>query len=183
MSQTAALHRPAKSAGRVLHVGAGNATLIKWFENYEEVKLDICVEYKPDIVADMTAMGEIGQYEAISCSHSLEHLHPEAVDQALHEFIRVLRPGGVAIIYVPDLEDIKPNDEVLYQSAAGPITGHDMYFGYSPYVADNPRMAHQSGFTKQRLTAIMERAGFAKVIVQKAFYLQLLAVGVKSLEA
>jgi len=170
------------SAGRVLHVGAGNGELIDFFDNYEEVRLDICKEYKPHIVADMTAMGEIGEYEAISCSHSLEHLHPEAVDKALREFVRVLTPGGIAIIYVPDLEDVKPTDDVVYLSAAGPITGHDMYYGYAPYVADNPRMAHQSGFTCERLQKVMERAGFAKAIVHKAWYLQLLAVGIKELE-
>ncbi len=83
------------------------------------------------------------------------------------------------MIYVPDLEDIKPTDDVIYESAAGPITGHDMYFGFAPYVADNPHMAHQSGFTEKRLTKVMEKSGFSKVIVKRAWYLQLLAVGVK----
>jgi len=168
---------------RLLHVGSGNGKLspsiVGLLPGYKEVRLDICKEYNPDIVANMTNMGDIGEYDALVSCHSLEHLHPEDVDKALKEFLRVLTPGGVALIYVPDLEDVKPDDEVVYISEAGPITGHDMYFGYAPYVADNPYMAHHSGFTEDRLMKVMSKIGFSKVVVQRAWYLQLLAVGVK----
>ena len=185
MQSAAARLAPVQPACRVLYVGSGNSRLtdsrelMELFGDYDEVRLDICKEYKPDIVADMTDMGDIGQYDAVVSRHSLEHLHQENVVRALGEFLRVLVPGGLAVIYVPDLEGITPTDDVVYESAAGPITGHDMFYGYAPYVADNPYMAHHSGFTEKRLTTIMENAGFAQVIVKRAWYLQLLAVGVK----
>ena len=168
---------------KLLHVGSGNGVLspsiLAFFRDYEEVRLDICKEYKPHIVANMIDMGDIGEYEALVSCHSLEHLHPENVDKALKEFLRVLSPNGIAMIYVPDLEDVKPNDEVVYESEAGPVTGHDMYYGYGPYVSDNPYMAHQSGFTEERLMKVMKKAGFRNVIVKRAWDFQLLAVGVK----
>ena len=166
-------------AGRVLHVGCGNSKLDSWFDNYEEVRLDISDDHDPDIVASMVDMGDIGTYDAISCNHSLEHLHPSDVDRALREFVRVLKPGGIAFVYVPDLEGVLPNDDIMYMSAAGPITGHDMYYGYAPYVSTNEHMAHKSGFTKERLLKVMEKVGFRKVITDRIFYMQIVGVGVK----
>jgi SAM-dependent methyltransferase len=116
--------------GRVLHVGCGGVILPHWFEGMQEVRLDIDPDMKPDIVASMTDMGEIGEYEALFCSHALEHLYPHEVQKALAEFKRVLKPEAHAIIFVPDLEDVRPTEEILLVSPAGPITGLDMIFGH-----------------------------------------------------
>jgi SAM-dependent methyltransferase len=83
----------------------------------------------PDIVASMDDMGDIGLYDAIYCSHALEHLFPWQTPLALSEFLRVLKPGGIAMIFVPDLEDVKPTNDILYESAGGPIAGLDMIYG------------------------------------------------------
>ncbi|HWD64310.1 MAG TPA: methyltransferase domain-containing protein [Solirubrobacteraceae bacterium] len=43
-------------------------------------------------------------FEAVYCSHLLEHLHPDVAEQCLREILRVLVPGGVLRIAVPDLD-------------------------------------------------------------------------------
>ncbi len=71
MQSAAAVLAPVQAARRVLYVGSGNAkladdtALFALFKDYDEVRLDICKEYKPDIVADMTNMGNIGAYDAV----------------------------------------------------------------------------------------------------------------------
>jgi SAM-dependent methyltransferase len=43
-------------------------------------------------------------FEAVYCSHMLEHLHPDVAEHCLTEIHRVLVPGGVLRIAVPDLD-------------------------------------------------------------------------------
>jgi predicted SAM-dependent methyltransferase len=56
-----------------------------------------------DIKADMgnLPMIESGSVEEIWASHCLEHILPEKVQPTLKEWIRILRPGGIATIIVP----------------------------------------------------------------------------------
>jgi ubiquinone/menaquinone biosynthesis C-methylase UbiE len=126
----------------------------------EETRLDIDPGVFPDIVAPLNDLGDIGQFDAVYCCHALEHLYQHDVAKALTEFHRVLRPGGACIIIVPNLEGITPDDTVVYESPAGPITGRDMYYGKVDMVADNPWMSHKTGFTPDTLAAQMRQAGF-----------------------
>ncbi len=151
-----------------------------WLDGAEEVRLDIDPDCTPHIVASMTQMGEIGPYDAIYCSHALEHLYPHQVDQALGEFRRVLKPGGSAMIFVPDLEDVRPTEEVLYDSPSGPICGRDMYYGLARYVEASPHMAHHSGFVRETLKKTLRGAGFEVAEVRRLSGYNLFALAVKS---
>lgn len=146
---------------RILHVGCGGAPLPEWMEGIE-TRFDIDVNMKPDIVGSMTEMGDIGPFEIVYCCHTVEHLTPRDVHKALQEFLRVLVPGGCAIVLVPDLEDIRPTHDMVYMSPSGPVSGHDMFYGHES-CADNVYMRHCSGFTSDTLKAAFLKAGFAKV--------------------
>ena len=167
------------SRGLLLHVGCGADPLPEWAEGYDEVRLDVDPTCNPDIVASMLALGDIGEFDAIACYHALEHLFLYEVDTALQEFKRVLKPGGFVLIFVPDLEDVKPTDEVVYESPAGPITGYDMYYGFAKVIEKNPYMSHKTGFVRDTLQKVMDKAQFSKVEVRRASFWNLLAVGVK----
>ena len=163
----------------VLHAGCGSEKLPTWLGGRKEVRLDIDPEVKPDIVAGLTDLGDIGPFDMVFCSHTLEHLYPHQVHQALTEFKRVLRDCGGLIVVVPDLEDVKPTEEKVYDSASGPICGLDMYYGYSKYTAINPYMAHHTGFVKETLTKVITQAGFRQVRVERVDVCNLLGVAVK----
>lgn len=105
-------------------------------------------------------MGDIGPFDIAFCNHALEHMPPHEIDIALREFHRVLRPGGFLIVVVPNLANVRPDDTVVYESPAGPITGLDMFYGKASMVKDNPFMAHKFGFVQETLQAFLERAGF-----------------------
>lgn len=166
--------------GSLLHVGCGVDSMPDWaVGKYEEVRLDICEDVRPDIVASMTDMGQIGPFDCIHCSHALEHLSPHDVPKALSEFLRVLKDKGFAVIAVPDLEDVRATEEVLFEAPCGPIAGLDLIYGYRKALPTQPFMAHRTGFTQMTLNKALMQAGFGNVVVQRMPHYNLLAIAAK----
>lgn len=164
---------------KALYAGCGGDHLPEWLGDHEEVRLDIDARCNPDIVADMKDLGDIGPFDVIYCSHSLEHLYPHECRKALSEFYRVLGKNGRLIVIVPDLEDVKPTEDVVYVSPGGPITGLDMIYGARWLLEQSPYMAHHNGFTKVTLESVMRFAGFEGVQAIRDPNHNLVAVGVK----
>jgi SAM-dependent methyltransferase len=167
------------SKGKLLHIGCGSSPLPDWLRDYTETRLDIDAECNPDIVAPMWNLGDIGEYDAIYTCHALEHVFPKQVKESLNEFFRVLKSGGFCIIFVPDLTNVKPDSEPLYESPAGWICGHDMYYGKESFVECNPFMAHKTGFTNDSLISALNDVGFSKVKTHNATKYDLMGVAVK----
>jgi ubiquinone/menaquinone biosynthesis C-methylase UbiE len=164
----------------VLHVGCGGEPLPAWLDAYDEVRLDIDPGCAPDVLAPMTDLGRIGPFDALYCCHAVEHLYPHDVPVALREFQRVLKPGGYAVVVVPDLEGVEPTEAPLYDSPAGPICGLDMIYGKASMIAKSPHMAHHCGFVQSTLLEALTAAGFAQCEVRRTSGYNLIAVAVKS---
>ena len=168
---------------RVLHVGCGGDPLPAFFGTEpQETRLDIDETYAPDIVGSMVDLGDIGPFDAIYSSHSLEHLYPHDGARALREFLRVLVPGGKALVIVPDLEGVTADTRVLYESPAGPVCGRDMIYGMTRLLEGHPYMAHRTGFVKATLERALREAGFAVALSIRANDYQLVAIGIKGAE-
>ncbi|HTP90464.1 MAG TPA: class I SAM-dependent methyltransferase [Xanthobacteraceae bacterium] len=153
---------------------------------WSETRLDIDTRTTPDIVGSITDLSKIddGTFDAIWCSHNLEHLYTHEVPKALAEFRRVLKPDGFALITSPDLEAVAELvldgriDDAAYQSPAGPITALDMLYGLSVSVArGNLFMSHHTGFTADRLGRLMIDSGFAEVLAKRGSSFDLWAIG------
>lgn len=161
----------------VLHVGCGPRIPGKLHprfrtEEWAEVRLDIDPNVKPDIVASITDMKGVADasVDAVWSSHNLEHLFAHEVPVCLREFHRVLKPGGYALITLPDIQEIAKLiaedklEDTAYVSAAGPIAPIDMVFGYRPAIAGgNVFMAHRTAFTAKTLGRALKAAGFVQV--------------------
>lgn len=180
---------------RVLNVGSGPFSLRKLHPSFvrtewQELRLDIDPNVKPDIVGtitDIQGVIEDGSFDAIWCSHVLEHLHSHEIPNALQEIRRILKPDGFVLLTSPDMESVaelilsKGIDHVAYVSPAGPITVLDMIYGHSASIARGRQyMAHNSGFTVQRLGDLLVENGFDVAFVKRGEHFDIWAVGLKA---
>ena len=101
------------AARTVLHVGCGpfdpQAPPAQFrTADWKEVRLDIDPSVSPDVVASITDMSAVpsNSVDAVWSSHNLEHLYAHEVPLALREFWRVLKPGGVAVLALPDIQEV-----------------------------------------------------------------------------
>jgi len=164
-----------------LHVGCGPKHKDRTTQGFNtsewnEKRLDIDEQVKPDIVGTMTNMSAVvdGSVDAIFSSHNIEHLYPHEVPVALAEFKRVLSAEGFVVITCPDLQSVcalvaqDQLTEPAYTSPAGPIAPLDILYGHRPPMAvGNLYMAHRCGFTQKVLTATLQAAGFAMVAAMR----------------
>ena len=161
----------------VLHVGCGPPNPAKLHQRFRgddwtEVRLDINPAVKPDIVASITDMKgvETDSVDAVWSSHNLEHLFAHEVPVCLREFHRVLKPGGYALITLPDIQEIAKLiaedklEDAAYVAPAGPIAPIDMVFGFRAAIAaGNVFMAHRTAFTAKTLARALKAVGFENV--------------------
>lgn len=158
---------------RLLHVGCGLAgtPIPPQFWDWNELRMDIDPAVQPDVVGSITAIDLPDcSVEGIYASHILEHVEQWDVHQALTECLRVLVPGGTAIIVTPDLlawsrwivDNPGSIEAVMSISPSGSITALDALFGYQPDVqAGAEYMRHRTAFTQLTLAAHLRAAGFA----------------------
>lgn len=165
------------SRKRVLNVGGGDKAIPipAHYDGWEHVLLDIQQAPGVDLVHDARRLAELraASFDAVYCSHNLEHYYPHEVPLVLAGFHHVLKSDGLAEIRVPDIPAVMRHaiehgmelDEVLYESPAGPISVHDVIYGYGREIETSGEdyYAHKRGFTHQSLRAALEQAGFAAV--------------------
>ena len=162
----------------ILHVGPGHkhngAQLPPVFqtEQWKELRFDIDPANAPDIVGSMLDMAAVpsSSVDAIYSAHNIEHVYAHEVPVVLGEFLRVLNPGGFALITCPDLQTVcalvaeDKLTDAAYMSPAGPITPLDILYGHGAAVAAGHHyMAHKCGFTLKSLTAALQSAGFQTI--------------------
>jgi len=173
----------------VVNVGCGppnGGSLPDFFNDWRRLRVDVDVSVQPDIVADLTDLSPIadGSVHAVWASHCIEHLYEYQVPTALKEFRRVLRDDGFVCILVPDLQVVASYvaadrlHETLYESAAGPVTPHDILFGFGAAIANGrPSMAHRCGFTPSMLMSVFKELPFGEVVLRRrTAQLELVAV-------
>ena len=161
----------------VLNVG-GNSRTIKLpaiYNEWQNVLLDIDPQGEPDVVCDARALQNLpaAQYDAVYCSHNLEHYFSHDVAKVLAGFMHVMKDEAFAHIRVPDLGELMrvvadkklDIEDVLYQSPAGPISVRDVIYGYGPEIqrSGHDFYAHKTGFTRKSLLTALAKAGFTHV--------------------
>lgn len=163
---------------RVLNVGGGKKStpLPPHFRNWEQLLLDIDPRGGADLVCDARALCEhvdANAFDAVYCSHNLEHYYRHDVNKVLQGFLHVLKADGFAEIRVPNIGElvrILAHDNLdleheIYQSPAGPITAHDMIYGYGPEIAESGKdfYAHKTGFSADSLVRTLRANGFGEI--------------------
>lgn len=157
----------------VLNVGGGGRNLPPVFDGWDQHLMDIDGAVKPDFCVDAREMLMLpvlqNAYDAVYCSHCLEHFYRHDVPRVIAGFYAALKSGGFAAIAVPDvmcmLKDMMARnlhiDDVWYRVGDKPITFHDVLYGWNEAMQlGNLFYAHKSALTQQYLMTQFGAAGF-----------------------
>lgn len=176
----------------VVNLGSGprgQMRLPGLFADWRELRVDADPQVAPDLVADMVDLSaiETGSVDAAWASHCIEHLYLHQAGQAVREIHRILRDDGFFCAIVPDLQAIARYiaedrlHEVIYRSPAGPVTAHDMLYGFGAFIASGrPMMGHRCGFTPTLLLNTLREAPFAEIVMRRRTTHEIAAVACKS---
>lgn len=149
------------------------------YEGWDHLLLDIDPEGNSDICLDARDLCtlEPGQFDAVYCSHNLEHYFAHDVKKVLAGFIHVLKADGFAEIRVPDMgalfEEIVARkldiDDHLYTSPEGPVLVRDVIYGFGPQIEASgvDFYAHKTGFTRKSMRSALAAAGFRYCVFTK----------------
>lgn len=171
-----------QKARKVLNVGGNNESIPipSQYAGWQNVVLDIDPARNPHVVCDARELTTLpcGEYDAVYCSHNLEHYYRHDVPKVLAGFLHVLKPEGFAHIRVPDMGELMRQvveknmdiDDFLYESPAGPITVRDVIYGYGVEIERSGKdfFAHKTGFTAKSLKGLLRECGFQHVFMHTA---------------
>jgi Methyltransferase domain len=167
---------------RVLNVGGGSKDIPipGHYAGWEHVLLDVDPRGRPDVVCDARELASqpAAEYDAVYCSHNLEHYHRHESPRVLGGFLHVLKSDGFAEIHVPDLQALIRHvaetgidlEDVLYTSPAGPITPRDLLYGWAHEIERSGQdfYAHKTGFTPKSLHRLLREVGFGEIVLLRA---------------
>lgn len=162
---------------RVLNAGAGSVKLISGdYDGWVKETLDINPNNKPDICMDVRNLLQMEdmkeKYDAVFCSHMLEHFPFREIQLVLLNLRHVLKKDGWLEILVPNVLEVIEYvanekldlDAVLYTVGNYDIRAIDVLYGLgnTSYRMDfsNEFMAHKYGFSPKSLIESLHKSGF-----------------------
>ena len=100
-----------------------------------------------------------GSVSEVYASHLLEHFSFRERDAVLAEWVRVLEPGGILRIAVPDAKKVA--SEMLKSDESGAFNELEMIQCGSH---SDPNDVHHAAYTEQQLRRTMHRAGIGSIV-------------------
>ncbi|MBK9440859.1 MAG: methyltransferase domain-containing protein [Comamonadaceae bacterium] len=162
---------------KVLNVGGGSKLIPipNHYGNWDHILLDIDPVSNADVILDARDLTSFptSSFDAVYCSHNLEHYYRHDATKVLAGFLHVLKPGGFVEIHVPDIQSVMSRvikskldiSDTLYQSKNGPISVHDVIYGWGKQIESSgvDFYAHKAGFSRVTLIQALKQAGFSHV--------------------
>ena len=176
---------------RLLNVGGNNKAIAipPYYAEYEHLIVDIDPAVKPDLLMDARELSksEPDSYDAIYCSHNLEHYFAHDVPKVLGGFRHILKPDGFVEIRVPDLKalmnhlvkhDLELDDELYKTQAGHTITARDVFYGWGQEIERSgvDFYAHKTGFTQSTLRKALNAAGFSVIVFRPGRLFEIMAL-------
>ena len=163
----------------MLNVGGYSKTIAMppHFADWKQVLLDIDPRSGADVICDARELQSrpAAKFDAIYCSHNLEHYFAHDVPKVLSGFHHVLKPDGFVELKVPDIQALMEHlvrygmglDDPLYMSPFGPVTALDVIYGFGKEIRESGSdfWAHKTGFSPKRLERAVMQAGFPFVFL------------------
>lgn len=139
-----------------VHVGCGRHVLDGWWNC--DVQRHPKAARDPEALCDTRSIPLPDRCASVLMScHVLEHFYRWEVDDVLAEWRRLLMPGGILILELPNLESACRNllSGLDDQMCMWPI--------YGDWSHRDPYMMHKHGYTPGTLRALLEANGFHRV--------------------
>ena len=163
---------------RVLNVGGSSKSIpiSARFDGWQQDLLDVDPRFGVDVVMDARALTNLpGGYDAVYCSHTLEHFTEDDAQKVLAEFLHILKDEGFAEIRVPDFKAactaaVERNvelNETLYTINGFDVSLRHIIFGHESEVKRSGKdyWAHKNVYTPKTLAQDLQRAGFAGAVI------------------
>lgn len=180
---------------KVLNVGGNtkDAAIPEYFGGWQHDLLDVDPSVRPDILCDARHLADhiaAGSYDAIYCSHNLEHYYRHDARRVLSGFVHALDGGGFVEIIVPDVayvvQAMAANrldiDDPLYSCAAGTFSCADVIYGWDKEIEEsgNDFFAHKTGYSQKSLSKLLGEFFPLSVVLADNAMLRLRALAFKS---
>lgn len=128
-------------------------------EDFQKPKALECVVDRYGSMMDLDRLFEPDSVDEVRAVQCLEHLTRDEARRALEAFHRILKPGGVVHLDVPDFE------ETVRQLLAQPDEASKEYFYRLVFGSQkNEWSLHKDGHSFAKLKAMLEAVGFHDVV-------------------
>jgi len=159
---------------KLLNVGGKNRDIptSSHFSNWEQIILDLDPSANPDVLCDARNMQtlESGIYDAVHCSHMLEHFHLHEIAKILDGFAHVLKSTGYVEVWVSDIlavmRHVTENNldlhDTLYNAPTGAVDVIDVLYGWQKHISlsRNEFYSHKAAFSPKTLSDLLNKHGF-----------------------
>lgn len=142
--------------------------VVEFFED-DPLQADIIRKLAPNCLVTVVGKSIDASFDAVFCSHTIEHFEMWDIPTILDGFMRVLKPGGIVEIICPNFEEVfhqidegKKLDDIAYESFGGPIRYRDILFGWDKEIegSGNSYYLHRTAITPAYLEKSLDDAGF-----------------------
>jgi SAM-dependent methyltransferase len=118
-----------------------------------------------------------GFYDFVLCSHTLEHIANPL--QALQEWMRILKPGGLAVLVLPHKDDLRHLPEILklHDLQMDPPAGSIDQFKKRSEENFANRCLHHHVFDSRLVAAVMDYVGLQICSVEAVLPFHIIAIG------
>jgi predicted SAM-dependent methyltransferase len=148
-----------------LNIGAGG----KRIEGFTGV--DAVPRPAADIVAPAHAIPlPDGCADEIMAIHLVEHVHLWEVPDLLREWFRLLSPGGLMVLEMPDIVKCCRNIADNFTMAGKHPDQAGLWGCYGDPREKDPFMGHKWGYTFNSLRPMVAEAGFVKIVERPTQY-------------
>ena len=115
-------------------------------------------EFAPDGTLRNPMPLDDGVAEELQAMHALEHVYAWEAPNLLAEWRRLLRPGGLLVLELPNLEHAARNllEGQKDQMSMWPLYGDPSW--------RDPYMCHRYGYTPKTLEALLTAGGFSSIL-------------------